>query len=855
MLQRLDLVRACLVGAVLSGIALFSTAAFAQQGCCEGGSATGANMWTDGLVTSADWPPSPLASSSAAAPSAGKSSPMATKDPPAAQPAPAPSWWTHGEIEFGGRDFVNNPSKDGAVYLGQQSLVKYYEYSIVAPGAFGGGHVATGSNDGLYQADLWANNVGSDFDGFSDQAYLLDLSKIGEQYLTFQWDETPHVYSTSAQTPYLGVGTTNLTLPPGATTGFNATHPATLLGPFLHQQDIGIQRNTASASYRWTPTDAWDIRADYSDMDRTGTIVQGVTGNVPKVSSLHSEMVTEVPAPVNDTTQNYGTNGEYQGTSPWGQRYTAKLAYNGSLYTDNISSYFVQNPWASPCSAGQQDCPGARMSTWPSNQANGVSGVLAADLPAKSRYVGTLSWERMTQNDTFLPMTDNVNAAASPALGFGGIPWNQVNFGFINGTLADPTSSLNGKIDTVLTDNIVTTHISPTLTSKLTYRYYDFDNETPRIIFPVWVSYDQVGTPSVVAPTEKSISSLTMSYIKQNGGASLNWRPSKEWNFNGAFGWERYDYTQTDVNVTNEYSGKLSADWKPTVWLTARASGYYSQRRYNTYDYIDFVRSIQFPTVPGFPAGPETGAWYYSSAYNQFMFDNRNRTQADFALDVVAFRGVTISPSIKYSDDYYGLNPLNQYGLSDSKSLSAGVDIDWSVSPDLSFVVSYYWQDYNQLLYNQPTPATAFTSLVSTNDKTHVNTVTAAVRYAVIPNRLQFDARYELSDGIDEQACVGCSASAAGFPPAYPNDTTLWQRMDATAIYKFDPSWYAQTGFKGDVKMNLRYTWERNSVSNWQNDTLAQFNPAINSGYGIYLGSDNPNYNVQMLAASLVAIW
>ena len=807
-------------------------------------------MWTDGSATSADWPAAP---SPAAAPSAANAAPMATKDPPAAQPAPAPSWWTHGEIEFGGRDFVNNRSKDGEIFLGQQSLTKYYEYSIVAPGAFGGGHVATGSNDGLYQADLWANNVGSNFDGFSDQAYLLDLSKIGEQYLTLQWDQTPHVYSTSAQTPYLGVGTTNLTLPPGATTGFNATPPATLLGPFLHQQDIGIQRNTASASYRWTPTDAWDIRADYSHMDRTGTIVQGVTGNVPNtvVPALHGEMVTEVPAPVNDTTQNFGANGEYVGTSPWGQRYTAKLAYNGSIYTDNISSYFVQNPWASPCSAGQQDCPGAQMSTWPSNQANGVSGMLAADLPAKSRYVGTLSLERMTQNDTFLPETNNVMATgASPW----GPAWNQVNFGFINGNPADPTSSLNGQINTLLNDNVLTTKITPELTSKLTYRYYDFDNQTPQIIFPAWVSYDQVSA------TEHAISSLTMSYIKQNGGAALNWRPTKEWNFNGAFSWERYDYTETDVNVTNEYSGKLSADWKPTVWFTARASGYYSQRRYNVYDYTDFVKNIQFPNCAMFPTlvgcvTTTSSAWFYSTAYQQFMFDNRNRTQADFALDVVAFRGVTVSPSVKYSDDFYGLNPLNQYGLSDSKSISTGVDVDWSISPDLSFVVSYYWEDYNQLLYNQATPATAFTTLVTTNDKTHVNSVTAAMRYAAIPNKLQLDLRYELSDGVDEQNCTGCSASAAGFPPAYPNDTTLWQRLDATATYKFDPSWYAQTGLKGDLKAKLRYTWERNSVSNWQNDTLAQFNPAINSGYGIYLGSDNPNYNVQMFAASLLASW
>ena len=42
-----------------------------------------------------------------------------------------------------------------------------------------------------------------------------DVSKAGEHYLNFGWDQTPHVYSTSAQTLYNGVGTTALTLPSG----------------------------------------------------------------------------------------------------------------------------------------------------------------------------------------------------------------------------------------------------------------------------------------------------------------------------------------------------------------------------------------------------------------------------------------------------------------------------------------------------------------------------------------------------------------------------------------------------------------------------------------------------------------
>ena len=120
---------------------------------------------------------------------------------------------------------------------------------------------------------------------------------------------------------------------------------------------------------------------------------------------------------------------------------------------------------------------------------------------------------------------------------------------------------------------------------------------------------------------------------------------------NAGVGYERYSYDRTDVNVTNEYSAKLSVDWKPTTWFTARTSGYFADRRYDTYNYNLFVSSIQFPTVPGF--APTTSAgWFYAPAYQQFMFDNRDRTKANIAFDIVAFRGVTISPTFKFQDDY-----------------------------------------------------------------------------------------------------------------------------------------------------------------------------------------------------------
>jgi Putative outer membrane beta-barrel porin, MtrB/PioB len=910
MSRGIGLLRTSVVGAALIGAGFVATHAIAQEfygidphvwGCCEGGLADGANAWTDGNFRSTKWPLPPPVSPDGAV--------LLTGAVPVAQPVPY--WWTHGAIELGYRGFRDSPDRNGAVYLDQPSLAKYYEYSDIRPGMFGGGHVAVGSSDGLYQADIWANNV-----GYYDQSYWVNANKAGEHYLSVVWDQTPHVYSTSAQTPWLGVGTSFLTLPAdfpanGVPAGTTAAGVIAIL-PFLHQQDIGIERDTAAVGYRWTPTDAWDIRADYSHMTRQGSQIQGITWG----GFGFGPQPTEFPAPVKDTTQNFGANGEYLGLSPWG-KYTVKVAYNGSQYTDSISSYFLQNPYAptlascaaptvtrtgglvTAAAAGTPSCVAAQMSTPPSNSANGVTGTVAADLPLLSRYMGTVTYTAMRQNELFQPMTDNPLAVASPFNG--GANWNTLG--------ALPQTSLAGGINTLLSNNVITTKILPDLTSKLSYRYYNFDNNTPREIFPCWVSDDQTGVamlsrggnpcggatsfsgtppvPGLPAGLETTISSLSISYTKQNGGAALNWRPSREWNFNAEYGYEHYSYVETDVNATNENSGKMSVDWKPVAWFTVRASGGYGVRTFESYDYTDFVRAIQFPTVPPFTPQGST-AWFYAPAYQQFMFDHRRRSIANVAVDLVAFHGVTITPTFRFKDDNYGLNPQNQEGVSDSRLTSGGVDVGWVVTPYLSFGVSVYREFYDQTLYNYTNNATTSVfglpfgwpfeaapgncttgllanCLITTSDRERIDTFTAVANWTAIPDQLDLTLRYTVSKGLDQQRMLtqapvtACGSAAVPCQAAFPDVTTLFKRLDATAVYTFNRTWLHQIGWDwvGALKAKLRYTWENNNVNNWQDDLLAPFTPVITSpsANALWMGWNNPNYNVQMIAGSLITTW
>lgn len=854
----------------------------------------------------------------------------------AAPITPAPdAWWFHGYLEAGGRAFLNNPQRNGVNSAGGKSLAKYYEYSTIKPGAFLDGHLSTGSNNGLYQVDVWAKNV-----GYDDQKFNLDVSKAGEQYFNFGWDQIPHVYSTSAQTLYNGVGSNALTLPAGlsaalfgaaggvapgsghyggvganAFTPANATAVQALINGNVQQTDIGIRRDTASVEYRYTPTANWDINVNYDNMNRKGTQADSVV-----FAWGTSGVRADVPKPVDDTTQNYGLDGEYAGTSPWGKKFNFKLAYNGSTYTDASDSYTVQNPFCPAGAAGAADCartgstsgPLARMSMWPDNQANGFTGTLGADLPLKSRYMGTASYTMMRQNQAFIPFTIT-SAGFVPGAAPNGQPWNS--------TAALPASSLNGAINTLLLNNVLTSQITPDLKSKLSYRYYDFHNDTPSLNFlgaPGTNTGAFIGADTTVVTNYPSPRSLQASYTRQNAGAELAWRATRELNLGAAYGYERYDRTLAEVPTTNENSGKIFGDWKPANWLVARASYTHSGRRTSgNYDNYDNVISNMW-AVGGVGGLTPTAGLVENQAYRNYMYSDRDRDMAKFSLAVDLMPRVTVTPTAGLKYDNY-LNNINtgslttncggpncigagtyngipligtQPGLKNDKSWNWGAELSVVASPVTTFMFSYTRENADKEMFfcgNGAASATsaagcsAWSGSVTTgtgfpsgsNDARmtdKVDTFIFKVRHEAIPDKLDFDFGYTLSianssTSINPAAFASYGSGAAGnFPLGtvsqaggpFPDTKTTFQRFDAMARYKFDQDVVQRLGYKGEIFAKLRYAYESNKVANWQNDMMQTYMYSGNNltlPYMTWLAGNNPNYDVHLIAASLVLKW
>jgi hypothetical protein len=635
--------------------------------------------------------------------------------------------------------------------------------------------------------------------------------------------------------------------------------------------NVGIQRDTASVDYRYTPTDNWDIRANYSNLRRTGSQVDGVLFTGTNTGSR-----VEVAKPVNDTTQNFGVNGEYSGTSAWGQKFNAMVGYNGSVYQDNFNDYTVQNPFCVglTCAGnGQPTTPLAMMSTPPNNQMNGVSGTFGADLPLKSRYMGTIAYSGMRQNDPFIPFASN----GIPGLTLNGLPASALSTipALIHTQSGAGVTSLDGTINTLLINNVVTTQITPDLKTKLSYRYYDYDNQTPELAIAQWAIADAVqATTSPGAPNYAPVNSLSLGYIKQNAGAEATWRPVNSVNIGAAYGYEHYDWTRADASSTGENSGKIYADWKPTAWITTRASGFFSERRSSNYDYLGNVGMFQWPVAP-FPNSTN-----YSEYYRQLYLDDRDRAQAKFAVDIKVLSNLTVTPTFNLKNDTY-IFAQNDEGLTSDRSYAAGIEAAYAATPDVTFLFSYMNEQRSQNILSasntQIAPyavATSYTAaqLTATSIRDNVNTLIVGVNYAVIPQKFDVHVGYTLSMGKNSQPLFfanGTGPQSGGYPSIvggannpgqFPDVNTTFQRVDLTGKYILDKDFVTSLGLKGEVALKLRYAWERNNVTNWNNDTMQpyMYTAMMNqpqAAYVQWMAGNNPNYNVHLVGGSVNFAW
>jgi hypothetical protein len=329
----------------------------------------------------------------------------------------------------------------------------------------------------------------------------------------------------------------------------------------------------------------------------------------------------------------------------------------------------------------------------------------------------------------------------------------------------------------------------------------------------------------------------------------------------GGYGWEQYDRTRRDVNITNEHSGKLYADADVFGAARLRSSVLYSVRRYDHYDVEELVEHF-------------AGAGAFSENTPQmrkFDIANRDRLKLESFLEIPINQSLTLTPNFGLRNDRFPTDVVNQVGLTKDNGWNAGIELAARVSPDLGLMLSYNYEERDRFMKNRPGQLADSPENIWTSDITqHYHTYITALDWRAIPNRLDFKAEYLLAINSEENDTVPCSSGNSGCTGAgtgvtttqFPTERGNFQRFSLMARYMIDPTVVRQMGWHGEAFAKLRYIYERNKTENWAIDNLTPYVPAedqttdlTSGGRSLFLAGINPNYDAQIVALTFGFKW
>lgn len=290
--------------------------------------------------------------------------------------------------------------------------------------------------DGRY-ADIYARDLGIDSRQFDARG-----GRMGKYEVRLGWSEIPSFRGFGgAATPFIGQGSSVLTLPPDWVRA-SRTEGMTTLNDSLVPANYRLERKTLDLGLSMRFTSAWSFDIDAQRQDKKGTRPFGAGG-------VYLNNASFLPAPVDFTTDRLD-----MGVNWKGRKASFRLGFMGSWFDNGQQSVTWDDPFVSG--------PGAeryRAALEPSNdyyQFN-LSGVYA--ITRGINLSGRAAIGQGTQDEAFLPYSINPNFANIPL----------------------PRNNLGGKVDTSVFNlgGKLYARISPKLSLTARYKYDERDNRTP----------------------------------------------------------------------------------------------------------------------------------------------------------------------------------------------------------------------------------------------------------------------------------------------------------------------------------------------------------------------------------------
>lgn len=420
-----------------------------------------------------------------------------------------------------------------------------------------------------------------------DARYGLDYGVSGVWGVTLDYNKIPHRFGNAGHMLFTrtGPGRYEVADPvqaaiqgvldarfanPATRSTINFAFLDNLLRPYLQtatEVDVGLRRDRLYARLELAKSRAVAWTLEYANENREGTRPYG--------ASFGFNNITELPEPIDYQTSDATLSGE------WGnERAGLRFGYRQSQFRNDVSTVVWDNPFrlqpttdpSAYQSPGSSSVGGASLGfadLAPENDASTVF-VLGRTALAGAWYLsGSLNYVTMTQDDPLLPYTLN------PAI-------RGIDF---DGSTFDPTDPANlpvrnadTEVNVLALNSDLGTRFGEDWSFVLRYRYYDYDNQSPRIELPGYVRFHGVweDIPRITVP---------YGYTKQDLGAEVDWDVTGSTSLSLLYNVQTWDREFREVESSDDNVLRLSLDTRPSPRWNLRASYEIGDRSIDGYDF------------------------------------------------------------------------------------------------------------------------------------------------------------------------------------------------------------------------------------------------------------------------------
>jgi MtrB/PioB family decaheme-associated outer membrane protein len=456
---------------------------------------------------------------------------------------------------------------------------KFQEYRDLGSGFLGAFDIDGQSADGNRTFSFTAEKLGRD-----DARYTMDYGVSGRYGLFLDYNKIPHRFGNGGRMLHSETrpGVFEIADPVQAQiqgavekqfatnrNGVTFAFLDALLAPYLAAEQgvsLGLRRDRTLARLELGSLGhlAWQL--EYNHENRSG--------NRPVGASFGFNNVNELPEPIEYDTTNAQLAAELNGA-----RGGLRFGYRYSTFENDVSTLIWDNPFRA---VGSTD-PNAYSSPGSGSVNGSARGFydLAADNKASFFFAdgrtrfgsagwasASLSYTTMTQDEPLLPYTLNTSIQGIDEAGHTFDPTNPANL---------PARHADREADVLSINGDAGTRFGERLSLTFRYRYYDYDNQSPRIEFPGYVRFHAVweAIPRITVP---------YAYTRQDLGAELDWELPHTSSLGLAYRHQIWDREFREVDSSDEDVVTLSFDSRPTSWVNLRASYELGDRSIDHYD-------------------------------------------------------------------------------------------------------------------------------------------------------------------------------------------------------------------------------------------------------------------------------